>query len=409
MKTLRSTLATAIAVFCFPLSPFCFSSDWPQFLGPRGDGTSDETQWNQDWVRKEPRMLWKADVGTGCASFSIADGKAFTVGQARGGRDTVFCFDAVSGKKLWDFVYEQALAPTQYSGGPSCTPTYDEGKLFVLGRDGDLFCLDAATGKKIWQKSYVKDFGGIRQQWGFSASPVVSGDLLICHPGGRGSSIVALREATGEPVWKAGSDKAGYATPLFFQHGATSGHAFFTIAGLTGCDLSGRLLFHHPWPTPYDVNAASPQHANGHFLISSEYGTGAALIKVEGPRTQEVWRNKELMLQFQNMVLVDGFVYAVNGGNQSRATLKCLDLMTGKPQWEERLRDNRGNVLVAGGKLLVLAESGELILAQPDPKQFRQLGKVQVNRKPCWAPPAFANGLLYSRNNDGKVSCFDLR
>jgi outer membrane protein assembly factor BamB len=66
-------------------------------------------------------------------------------------------------------------------------------------------------------------------------------------------------------------------------------------------------------------------------------------------------------------------------------------------------------VLVAGGKLLILSESGELLLAQPDSKQFRPLGKVQVNRKPCWAPPSLSNGLLYTRNNDGKVSCFDLR
>jgi outer membrane protein assembly factor BamB len=400
-----------LAVLCagFQLCTPGFSSDWPQFLGPRGDGTSDETQWNQDWAKKEPKLLWKADIGTGCASFSIAAGKVFTVGQQRGGKDTVICFDAESGKKLWDFSYEQSLAPTQYSGGPACTPTFDDGKLYVLGRDGDLFCLDADTGRKLWQKNYVKDFGGIRQQWGFAASPVVNGDLLICHPGGKGSSVVALKKFTGEVAWKAGSDKAGYATPVCFQSGATSGYAFFTAAGLAGYDLAGTPLFHEAWTTPYDVNATSPLYSNGYFLVSSNYGSGAGLIKVEGSQTSIVWRSKELMLQFQNMVLVGGFVYAVDGGNQSRATLKCLEFTTGRLCWQERLRENRGNVLVAGGKLLVLVESGELILAQPDPKQFKSLGKVQVNRKPCWAPPAFANGLFYSRNNDGKVSCFDLR
>lgn len=388
------------------------AADWPQYLGPRGDGTSGETQWNQEWEKKEPQQLWKADVGTGCSSFSIAGSKVFTVGQVRAGRDTVVCLDAESGRMLWDFSYEQALEPTYYSGGPSCTPTFDESRLYVLGRDGGLFCLEADTGKKLWERHYVKDFGGVEQQWGYAANPVVRGDLLLCHPGGEGSSVVALKKSTGDLVWKAGSDKAGYATPVFFQNGAaspSSGIAFFTVAGLAGYDLNGKALFRHPWTTPYDVNAASPLHFNGHFLISSEYGTGAALLKTGGSKMEVVWQNKELMLQFQNMVLADGFVYAVSGGNQTRATLKCIDFMTGKVHWQERLRENRGSVLLVAGKVLVLSESGELILVQPDPKQFHPLGRVQVNRKPCWAPPAFANGLLYTRNNDGKVTCFDLR
>lgn len=386
------------------------AADWPQYLGPRGDGTSYETQWNQEWEKKEPVQLWKADVGTGCSSLSVVGSKVFTVGQVRSGKDTVVCLDAESGRMLWDFSYEQALEPTYYSGGPSCTPTYDNGKLYVLGRDGGLFCLEAATGKKLWEKHYIKDFGGEEQQWGYSANPLVRGDLLLCHPGGQGCSVVALRKATGELVWKSGSDKAGYATPVYFEQGpALSGFAFFTIEGLAGFDLTGKPLFRHPWKTPYDVNAASPLHFNGHFLISSEYGTGAALLRTGTAQPEVVWQNKELMLQFQNMVLKDGFVYAVSGGNQTRATLKCLDFMTGEVKWQERLRENRGSVLLVGGKVLVLSESGELILLQPDPKQFNPQGRIQVNRKPCWAPPAFANGLLYTRNNDGKVTCFDLR
>ena len=385
------------------------AADWPQFLGPHGDGITDEPVANQDWSKREPVQRWKADVGTGCSSISIVGGKAYTTGQEHRGKDTVFCFDAESGTKLWEFAYEQKLEPTLYSGGPSCTPILSEGRLYTVSRDGEIYCLDAASGKKLWQMSYVKDFGGVEQMWGYASSPVVSGDLLICEPGGPGSSVVALKKATGERVWQAGSDRACYATPVLFQHGTVNGVACFNQFGLAGYDLAGKPLFRHPWSTQYDVNASSPLHFNSHFLISSNYGSGAALIKIDGSKPEVVWRNKELMLQFQNMVLVDGSVYAVSGDNQTRAALKCLDFMTGKVRWTERLRDNRGNVIVAGSKLLVLSESGEVILVQPDAKEFRQLGRMQVNRKPCWAPPAFANGLLYSRNNDGKVTCFDLR
>jgi len=385
------------------------ATDWPQFLGPAGDGTSLETGLNLDWAAKEPQQLWKADVGTGCAAITVAGGKAYTVGQVRTGMDTIFCFDAVTGTELWKYDYRQKLEPTYYSGGPSSTAIVSEGRLYYVSKDGEIYCLDAVEGRLLWQKSFVNDFQGLKQTWGYAGSPIIKDQLIICEPGGEGASVVALNKVTGEPVWKAGKGKAGYATPVLFSNSQHTGFACFNQGGLVGYDFTGKELFRHPWKTQYDVNAASPLHHEGLFLISSGYNTGCGLVKPGVEKTEQVWKNKELLLQFQNMVLVDGKVYAVSGDNQSRATLKCLDLLTGKPQWEERMRENRGSILVVQGKLLVLSESGELLLVQPDAKAFNQLASVQVNRKPCWAPPALADGLFYSRNNDGKVTCFDLR
>ena len=191
MKLKHTAAVRGLFILCAVLVPgLCATpaADWPQYLGPRGDGTSEETQWNQDWSQKEPQMLWKAEVGTGCASFSIANGKAYTVGQQSGAKDTAFCLDAMTGKELWTFSYVQGLEPTYYSGGPSCTPTYDAGKLYVLGRDGGLFCLEADTGKVLWEKSYVKDFGG-RSSSG--ATPPAPSCREICSsaiPEGRGAA-----------------------------------------------------------------------------------------------------------------------------------------------------------------------------------------------------------------------------
>jgi outer membrane protein assembly factor BamB len=401
----QAALASIILLFSASLQ----AADWPQFLGPRGDGTSEETTWNQDWSRKEPQELWKAEVGTGCSAVSIAAGKAYTIGQAGAGKDTVFCFDAITGKEVWAFKYEQKLEPNYYSGGPSSTPLVDLGKVYVVSKDGEVYCLDAKTGKTIWRKSFSRDFAGEKQMWGYASSPIVSGDMLILEPGGAGSSVVALHKITGDLFWKSGTDKASYATPVLFENSIQKGLVSFNQFGLVGYELTGKELFRQEWKTQYDVNASSPLHRDGHFLISSNYGSGCALIKTGASTPEVVWRNKELMQQFQNMVLVGNEVYAVSGDNQTRASLKCLDFMTGKLHWEERLRENRGNILVAAGKLLVLSESGELLLVQPDAKGFQQLGSHQVNKKPCWAPPAFSDGLLYTRNNDGRVTCIDLR
>jgi outer membrane protein assembly factor BamB len=385
------------------------AEEWPRFLGPRGDGTSFASEWNKDWSKKQPKKLWETEVGTGCSSIAIANGRAVTVGQVEAGKDTVFCFDPVTGAKMWAFSYEQKLDPAYYSGGPSATPAIDSGRVYVLGKDGALFCINLPNGKVLWHKNLVSDFGGVKQTWGFAASPLTVNDLLILEPGGKGSSLVALKKDGGMLVWQAGDDPAAYATPVLFKTPTVTGLACFNQNGLVGRDLSGHELFRHQWRTQYDVNAAAPLFHDGGVFVSSSYGAGCALVRVFPGPPQEVWKNKTLQLQFQNAVFADGFIFAVSGDNSARAMLKCLEFATGKLRWEEPLRENRGSIISAGGMLLVLSESGELILLHPNPGRFEEAGRVQVNKKPCWAPPAFANGLFYTRNNEGRLTCFDLR
>lgn len=386
-----------------------FAADWPRFLGPEGTGISEETEWNSDWRKKEPEPLWTEDVGIGCSSVAIAGGLAYTVGHPRRDKEIIWCLDALTGKVQWKHEYEHDLEPKFYSGGPSATPAIDEGRLFALSKDGDLRCLDAATGALLWQKSYQKDFGGREPTWGFAASPIVIGELLICEPGGPAASAVALKKTTGAEVWRAGGDAPAYATPLICKSPGGQFLAFFNQSGLVGRDLAGKEKFRIPWRTDNDVNAASPlQHGDG-FLISSGYGSGSAFFRIASGRASAVWQSKKLTMQFQNMVARDGHAFFVNGENTTRASIQCVEIESGKVKWDDRLSGNRGSVLLVGGKLLALSENGELVLGEASPEGFMQTGRLQASRKTCWAPPSFANGLFYCRNNDGRLVCLDLR
>lgn len=389
--------------------PVLDAADWPRFLGPKGTGVSEESDWNQRWTEKEPRVLWSAEVGIGCASISIADGLAYTVGHPRRSDDTIWCFDAVTGTEKWKFEYKHDLEPKYYSGGPSATPAVDGGRLYALSKDGDLRCLDAATGALLWQKSYVKDFDGEEPKWGYAASPFVVGDLLICEPGGRKASLVALNKDSGAEAWRAGSDEAAYATPTFFETPTGPALACFNKGGLVGYDLQGRELFRAEWRTQNDVNAAGPVHHGSGFLISSSYGNGAAFYSIDNGRARALWKEPVLSLQFQNMILSEGHVFAVNGDNTTRAAFRCVSVNSGKLKYEAKLSGNRGSVLLVDDRLLILTETGELILAAPNTVEFTDAYRIQVNKKTCWAPPAFANGLFYCRNNDGKLVCVDMR
>lgn len=391
------------------LAVSCAAADWPAFLGPAGDGTSAEVDWNQDWRKKEPEVLWRAEVGTGCSSLAVANGMAFTLGHTRGKRDTVWCLDALTGEVRWKTEFDQDLEPLYYSGGPSATPLVAGGKVYVLGKDGDLRCLEAATGKELWMKSFTKDLGGREPKWGYAASPVLVGDSLICEPGGASASVVALDAATGDLRWKTGSDPAAYTTPRLFTSGGAQGLAFFNTSGFVARDLTGAELFRVPWTTQNDVNAVTPVVHEGHVLLSADYGKGSALFETGSTPPRTVWKDDDLSLQFQNIILLNGHVYCVHGGNTERASLRCVEFLTGKTRWQERLSGNRGCLLLVGGKLIVQTDGGEILLVEADPTRHRELGAVQVNKKTCWAPPAFAHGLLYTRNNDGKIACVDLR
>ena len=106
----------------------------------------------------------------------------------------------------------------------------------------------------------------------------------------------------------------------------------------------------------------------------------------------------------------EGHVYAISGDNEHAAELKCLEFDTGDVRWSNRFgASHRGNLLLVGGKLLILTEIGELILADPSPDRYRELHRMQAMPKTCWAPPAFADGLLYLRTNKGDLRCYDLR
>lgn len=385
------------------------ASDWPQFLGPNGDGTSDESGWNQDWNQRPPRELWRVEVGTGCSSIAVAGGRIYTMGNRRN-RDIVWCLDADTGREIWSHDYRESRDPNMYTGGPSATPLIDGDRVYTVSRSGVVHCLSAADGRVLWTRHYVDDFGGNKPTWGYAASPVVHGNLLLLDPGAADASVVAVNKLTGEEVWRAAGSGSGYAAPVVVGSGGNAVGVWFNAHGLVGHRLSdGQTAFHQEWKTSFDVNATRPVRVGNAWFIGSGYGAGSARVDVSGTRTSVAWRQSDVQLQFQNAVHHDGHIYAVSGDNRARAELVCIDFRNGRVIWSQRLSGNRGNVLLVDGKLIALSEQGEMVLAEATPSGYRELGQLQVLPRVVWAPPALVNGRLYARNNDGRLVALDLR
>ena len=196
MKSMRVLLLAIGVALCAVAQQAMAQSaaNWPQWRGPNRDGISKETGLLKQWPAEGPPLVWKATgAGRGYSSFSIANGKLYTMGL-RGDREFVVAFDVATGKEAWATAHGSAFRNDR-GDGPRGTPTVDGDRVYALGGNGDLSALDARTGKIVWSKNVLKEFGGSNITWGISESPLVLGNKVLVNAGGPDASIVALNKS----------------------------------------------------------------------------------------------------------------------------------------------------------------------------------------------------------------------
>lgn len=375
-------------------------TDWAQWRGPDRTGVSTETGWTTEWPADGPKVLWKANLGKGYSSFSIADGKVYTMGFDDG-KDTVWCFKADTGDVVWQHSYPSEAGDYP---GPRCTPTVDGKAVYTLGRLGDLFCLNAATGKVVWSKHLVKDFGAKRSQWHFACSPLVLGNALILDAG----ITLALNKGTGDVLWKTDVENAGYSSPIPFKVGQTILLALFPEYGpVVRNAIDGKELGRVRWKTSYGVNAATPIIVDDQIFISSGYGVSHAVYALSDSGLKEVWKNKNMKNHANSCVLWNGYLYGFDG-QVDAGPLTCVEFKTGERKWAENsLR--AGSLMIADGKIIAIGNAGDLAVAEASPDGFKELARANVLGKTCWTMPILSGGRIYCRNEKGQMVCLDVK
>ena len=381
------------------------ADDWPNWRGPRRNGISKETSWQSTWPAGGPKIAWKAKVGLGYATFAVADGRVYTTGN-EDNTDTVFCLDAVSGKELWTHSFPADRGAKSFQGGTTGTPTVSGDRVYTLSRWGDMFCFDTAKGTVIWKRNLRDTSDARAPTWGYSGSPVVHENLLILNVGDTGH---AVDRASGETIWESGGKSAGYSTPLPVRCGDEWHVLLATAKSYLAVNLeTGREVWRFRWLTQYGVNAADPIVSGDQVFISSGYGKGSALLRIEGSTAEEVWKSKVLRTQMNPAVLIDGYLYGLDGNAGPQAVLKCVEFATGKEMWAER-GVGSGGLTAADGKLIVLSARGELMVAPASATAFKSAARAKVLEGDCWTVPILANSRIYCRNSAGSVVCVDVR
>ena len=393
-------IALRLAALCLAASVLTAAAeDWPRYRGPDANGISKETGWLAKWPAEGPKPLWKAQVGIGFASFSVSQGHVFTLGNAND-TDTVYCFDAGTGAVIWKHAFASKLDPKYYEGGPSATPTVDGDRVYIFSKRGLLQCLDATKGAVVWSKDLSTELKAKMPTWGFSSSVLIEGDLALLNVGSAGA---AFEKKTGKVVWSSGTDESGYSTPVPFGPAGDRAVALAVKQHLIALRVKdGKELWRYPWKTQYDINAADAILSGSKVFVSSGYNHGGAVVEVSGAAPRLVWENKNMRNQFSSSVLWQGHIYGIDE-NQ----LRCLVFETGEVKWTEKSVGKCG-LMLADGKLIVLGEKGELVIAEANPEAFKPVSRAQVLGGKCWTAPVLANGRIYCRNAAGDVVCLDV-
>lgn len=397
----RSILLSILSLITLALPGQASAEQAPNgYRGPERDGISAEADW-APWSG-EPKILWKRSIGSGYSAVTVYDGQAFTMGHV-GGDDIVYCLDPKTGKDIWTYKYPCAPEKGRYRG-PRGTPTVDDKHVYTVSLEGHILCLDRKSGKKLWGRKAV-EFGCKIPTWGFACSPLVLGEKLYIDIG----RIVALDRTTGKTLWQTKNFGESYCSPVACQHEGKVALATFPALGLVLVDAAtGRVLGLFPHKTKYNVHAAMPIIHDGAVFITSDYNKGCSLVEIGRGRLKARYESKAMQAHVNTPVLHEGYLYGFTG-NVGRGKLTCVDFKTGQTQWTEGSL-GCGGLMLAGGKLIIQGDSGQLVIAEPSPAGYKPIAQAKVlHTKPCWTMPVLDAGLIYCRDNPGTLVCVDVR
>ena len=391
------------------LTKYCFA-DWPQFLGPHRNGTTQNESIPFEFADGEPEIEWEHSIGNGFSGPVVSNGHV-VISHRKGNRAVTDALNIEDGKPVWAYEYETDYVDDfGFDNGPRAVPLIHSKSVFIFGAEGMLHSLDAKSGELIWKRNLRKELGSSKGFFGRACSPIIIGNTLIIQAGGKGCGIIGLDPAKGTLKWKATDHEAGYASPIASKIGNQEIVILFTRTGFLCIEaISGKILIEkaHRATMHASVNAASPVLIKpDEVFLSACYGVGASVWKInpENRKINKLWELKnQLDSHYATPVQFEGHLIGYHGRQETGTEIRCIESSTGKVKWSSG-RIPAGSITLANKTLIILTERGEMILAPANTDKFKPSARGQVLGAETRAMPALSNGRFFARDKKKLVS-----
>jgi len=400
-----------LALLAVQTTTIAIADDWPQWRGADRDGICKEKGLLAEWPKDGPALAWKTEgLGNGFSSIAVVGGRLFTLGDLEDG-SYAMALSEKDGSPIWKTKIGDSGGHRKYPGTRS-TPTVDGGQVFVLNQYSDIVCLDAKSGDLVWSKNLESDFGGkMMSGWKYSESPLVDGDRVVCTPGGKKGTLLALDRKTGKKIWQTSdwTDSAGYSSVIIATIHGVRQYVQLTGSSVAGVDPeSGKVL----WKAKRQGKTAvitTPVVDGDIVFVTSGYGVGCNGFKVSKKgamwTTEELYANKEIANHHGGVVLVDGHVYGATG-----STLRCVEIEDGEGVLNERSAGKGAILYIGDDRFILRTENGPVALIEASPDGMKEVSKFEQPERSdhkAWPHPVVANGKLYLRDQ-GLLLCYDV-
>ncbi len=393
---------------------YAHADNWPSWRGDvTGSGYTLEKDLPTEWG-PEKNVKWRVELPERGNSTPVAWGDRVFVTQAVDAKNWrgIFCFDAETGKKLWEKGLTYEKEERSHKDNPYCSasPATDGSSVFVSYGSAGFVSYDM-DGNELWKR----DFGAIDHTWGNSTSPVIYGDLVIHYhgPDRDNAFLAALNKKTGETVWKwdeprwqpgkrtdgfQGRDDEGiigsWSTPIILPKGNEKQLVMsFPMEIKSFNPETGEVLWTSQGLNP--LVYTSPVSTDNVIVAMGGYYGNSLAVDYEGNR---VWHEQRHFGGIGTGVVHEGHLYAQDSGGIAR----CVEMKTGKTVWKERLPGKGkswGSWVKSGDRIYTLSQPGDSVVFQASPEKLKVIAVNDLGEHTN-SSPVVSDGNIFIRTYD---------
>lgn len=401
-----------ILFFLFIFITASQAGDWPSFMGPsKNDNAPADRAFTADLLKWS--KVWEKSIGVGYSALIVAEDCAYTLSHDQQKTESIFCFDAMSGRLKWTHSYEGPLLNKLHAGGPNASVTVEGDFIYSVGKGGQAFCLNKADGSVVWQQNLQKIMGIDMPAFGFAGSPLIYKNRVLFTSG----KALALDKYSGKLIWLSKNisqeDAAyhpGHATPVVFTQDGVDYMTFLIGTGLEILKISdGSHVARHNLNAEYNMTATTPLVLNDGKKIFISWNRYSEMLEFDGKSLSSVYKLKGYVHTMQNSIYKDGVIYGTHGKDRGKRTsLMAIDVASGKTLWEQK-GFKWSQLTLIGDTLLCLGVDGLMVTVKAQPEKYEEISSLQAQNNTCWTKVTYAHNRLYLRNNRGRIICYALK